>query len=484
MPLPLLLLAPVPPTPLPTDLEVTAVATAPAEAPAGEVASVTCRVAWSNAWRDDRNHDAAWLFARWGSGTWTQRLLLAPDGHVATQVEGSNAAPAEIVVSEDGMGCFVRLAGPYAGDVAFDVTLRLADGALPEGVVPERWLVHGVEMVYVPEGAFEVGEPDAGSKLVSEGCALFRSGPDGAHAGTFRIESEGPIAVAPEDGALWYRTDASYPQYTGDAKGPIPAAFPKGFGAFYCMKYELDQGTYAAFLNDILEQPQAFRSPLGKPGYHQRRGSIVTTGRRFVATSPRRPHNQCSWEDGLAFSDWAGLRPLTELEFTKAARGPLPAVSGEHAWGSADKSRFERIVGASDDLRRAGADDERLAALDDRPVLGASHWRILDLSGSVWEKVVSVGHPAGRAFEGSHGDGFVGDATGEAGNADWPRGDDYARPGTGGYGYRGGGFYSQSSRPLDDRAPDVELCYRYYAAWGEGPRLVAYGYRACRTAPR
>lgn len=38
----------------------------------------------------------------------------------------------------------------------------------------------------------------------------------------------------------------------------------------------------------------------------------------------------------LAYLDWSGLRPMTELEYEKAARGPLPPLAGEYAWGTAD----------------------------------------------------------------------------------------------------------------------------------------------------
>lgn len=41
-------------------------------------------------------------------------------------------------------------------------------------------------------------------------------------------------------------------------------------------------------------------------------------------------------ETVLAYLDWAGLRPQTEFEFEKSARGPVAPVAGEFAWGTAD----------------------------------------------------------------------------------------------------------------------------------------------------
>jgi hypothetical protein len=43
--------------------------------------------------------------------------------------------------------------------------------------------------------------------------------------------------------------------------------------------------------------------------------------------------NQLGWDDFSAVLCWACLRPMTELEYEKACRGPLAAVTGEFAWG-------------------------------------------------------------------------------------------------------------------------------------------------------
>ena len=120
--------------------------------------------------------------------------------------------------------------------------------------------------------------------------------------------------------------------------------------------------------------------------------------------------------------------------------------------------------------------DESKLTDETRPTFGASFYWVMDLSGSVWEKVITIGNSLGRAFEGSHGDGIL--KMGAATNADWPSSDDEV----GGFGYRGGGYYEEGTS-YSDFNPHSPIGYRYYGAWSGGPRSIAYGYRAGRTAP-
>src|SRR5208283_4202281 len=82
------------------------------------------------------------------------------------------------------------------------------------------------------------------------------------------------------------------------------------------------------------------------------RNGIVVTGLPAVITSPMTfgcklsgsangstdgewiAMNYSYWLDAAAYAAWAGLRPYTELEYEKAARGPITPVNGEYAWGS------------------------------------------------------------------------------------------------------------------------------------------------------
>ena len=428
---------------------------------------VDARVSWKNGWRNARNHDAVWLVVKLRGNprsAWTHGRLVRATAQGTPQGSCS--------VSKDQVGAFCQASKEHRGDVAWQIALDVEPAGLREADVAAgtaEALVFGVEMVYIPAGPFTIGDPDPKS---GEGNAFYRSDAQGNHAGTLRVKSEDAIPVGRQEGALFYKGG----QYSGDANGPVPAAFPKGTRAFYVMKYEILQGQYATFLNAIGDNAAGFRAPLGSMHYHDQRGSIRIQGGRYVAAAADRPANFVSWDDGCAFADWAGLRPWTELEFTKAARGPVDPVAGDFPWGTASKDRLLRRTQPNDELLQTGEADESKLTDATRDVLGASYYWVMDLAGSVWEKVVTIGHPRGRAFQGTHGDGRLADY-GMATNADWPLGDNEA----GGYGYRGGGYYDRGTA---DTAlnPHSRVEQRPYGSWGGGPRVVAYGFRAARTA--
>jgi formylglycine-generating enzyme required for sulfatase activity len=141
-------------------------------------------------------------------------------------------------------------------------------------------------------------------------------------------------------------------EYEGDRRGPVPAAFPKGTAPFYVMKYEITQGQYAAFLNTLADEASHFRAIHGGRDYAKFRGSIsLGPDGRYVAASPARPANRVSWDDGCAFADWAGLRPMTDLDHTKAARDPRSPARA-FPWGTT-RTRVLRVVRPDDERRRA-----------------------------------------------------------------------------------------------------------------------------------
>ncbi len=443
-----------------------------ARAPNATMAQVTLTVSWQNAWRNDRNHDAAWIFVkvRADEGPWRPapvvKAMIRPVARLTPQAAFS--------LPDDRAGVFCLPAASYRGALEWplDLTVDLTglDTLKPETRLDVR--AFALEMVFIQEGGFTLGDPDPAALKFA---AFYRSDATGQPNGLISVRSEEAISVGPNAGSLYYQVE--HPEYEGDRQGPVPAAFPKGFQAFYAMKYELSQGQYAEFLNTLGAEATGFRAIHGGRDYYRHRGTIRVERERYVADHPQRPANRVSWEDGLAFADWAGLRPMTELEFEKAARGPSSPVAHEFPWGTSSRHGMRRLMQANDDL--ASTDEADEASLTDatRPALGASYYWVMDLAGSVWERAVTIGHPAGRAFKGTHGDGRL-TGYGSATNEDWPRGDDIG----GGYGYRGGGYYEQGMRDSEFN-PYSPIAYRRFGSWGQAPRSLAYGFRAVRTAP-
>lgn len=439
---------------------------------------VRCTLSWENAWRDPamNNHDAAWIFLKFKPNDPeynSRHLLLRPEGHRVLGQSGNHPAP-ELEVSADRVGMFVYLSKNYRGNVSWALELAFDPAGLgrlnaKDGV----WMLHAIEMALVPSGAFTLGDPDPAAQ---KAASFFRVGESGESAELYSIKEENAIIpVGDTPGSLNYQ--ASEPEYQGDGKGPVPAAFPKGVAAFYIMKYEITQGQYALFLNALGKQASYFRVNFSGKGYEKDRGSIHLSKGLYVAKSPNRPLNFVSWDDGCGFADWAGLRPMTELEFEKACRGTSKPIPHEFPWGTADKQQLARFVDVDDEVKYRKGVQESQSNASNRAIFGAAACGALDLAGSLWERVVSIGHPLGRAYLGTHGDGRL-SSYGYATNEDWPRGDDER---SGGFGYRGGGYY-EHGKPEGDFNPHSPIGWRNFAAWSGGPRSIAYGFRCVRSA--
>ncbi len=201
--------------------------------------------------------------------------------------------------------------------------------------------VSAIEMVYIPEASFYLGS----------GGREFNSFTQGAwsvgNTIPYRVLSESEIEVANEAGKLWITNSTS--------NFRIPSLFPKGYNAIYCMKYEISQEQYVDFLNSLTYSQQFNRthsnpnSVIGtgalSPTLLNRSGIVIKNSgvisgkpavygldynRNGVYNEPDDGGsiacNFLSWMDVAAYLDWCGLRPMTELEFEKIARGPLTPV--------------------------------------------------------------------------------------------------------------------------------------------------------------
>ncbi len=444
-------------------------------------------VSWDNSWRASwtelasanvtgadlalENWDAAWVFLKWrGDGEWMPATLTT-NGHTAP-------TGVTITVPADGRGAFIHRS--VAGSGTFSATVKLCWNRNLDGAGASVDLsAHAIEMVYVPECAFKLGSGAISSFFLSDsGCFTDGSWSSGATL-PFLVAGEEALTISNAAGCLWGTSNTDKNSIGGF--GSLPGVFPKGFKAFYCMKYEITQGQFAEFLNHQTAANAAIRYDATNAG--KNRYTITGSHPNFSASAPNRANNFLSWADGLHYVTWSGLRPMTELEYEKACRGPLNPVAEEYAWGSTSITQTTGLNqdGTSDETPtlatancaygsaanvqgpvRAGA---FARATTGRRDAGASYWGIMELSGNLWERVITVGRSEGRAFTGVHGTGsWDFPATG------WPIVNELA------YGVRGGAWNTTSDTM--NRVSD-----RSFASVQNPNRSTSYGWRAVRTSP-
>jgi formylglycine-generating enzyme required for sulfatase activity len=194
-------------------------------------------------------------------------------------------------------------------------------------------------MVYVPQGSFYAGSGG------TEYNAFYKYP---TTTNPYQITGEGAITVGTATNNLYYPDVWN----GGDQLGPIPSAFPKGYNAFCCMKYEISQQGYVDLLNS-LTQTQANTRKYTSTSF--RYAITGGTAGSYATTNPHVACNYLSWADVAAYLDWSGLRPMTELEFEKSCRGTLPAVPNEYAWGNT------LIASSIYTLSNSGANNENIA---------------------------------------------------------------------------------------------------------------------------
>lgn len=431
-----------------------------------------CNISWENAWKNDRNHDAAWLFFKSTSMGDTWHIRVAAEGHEVVEVFAPEQSGGfSFQVPSDQAGLFVQPNERMRGKVSMTVKIALQKGEF-EGLNAHDNLLtaHGIEMVYIPEGPFYVG--DTSQAPIDHG-GIYAPGAGEGQPGLFHIRSEAALRVGPS-GDLYYQNPRGY---SGDQAGPIPATFPKGFSGYYMMKYELRAGQYVEFLNTLRDSQRIARMVHEQPGYYESGGSIELIDGQFTTAYPSKPAYFVGWADAMAFADWAGLRPMTELEFTKAARADTKPASEDFPWGNTSKLHIQRLPNDKGVLEMRNAWTEDQLSDETKHHFGASNYWVMDLAGSLWERVITIGHSRGRAFTGQHGDGRLSD-DGSADVTEWPSGAEDE----GGFGFRGGGFYGYN-REYHSYNPFSPVAYRPYGGWAGGDRTKAYGTRLVRSAP-
>ncbi len=483
------------------NIVVTNVTLAPSVEP-GQV-FVQCDVSWDASWRASwtesgtwTNWDAAWVFVKYritSDGAWNHASLSANASEYTSPAGSTISVGLSTNSGGTNFGCGVFLYRSNEGSGSwtnFGVKLRWRyadDGVANTARVDVS--VHAIEMVYVPQGSFYAGD---GTTTSVRG--QFCSNTTGTVA--FQITNENyTITLGGNTASSLGNNNASGMKAADDFNNAtpktLPAAYPKGYNAFYCMKHEISEGQWVSFFNMLTDSQKTTRdiTSISNDGKNSdsvvKRNTVAWTTGDATTAAPDRACGFLCWQDGAAYADWAGLRPMTELEFEKACRGPLPSVANEYAWGNTTVTPTTAIVndGTGVDTATGGncnyiscATPEGpyrvgiyATAASDRTASGATYWGIMEMSGNLHDRPVTVGNTTGRAFTGVLGDGRL-NATGDANAANWP---DTSATGTG---FRGGSNVKTGTQ-TDLRSSDR---YNGPVTWNH--RGQDYGFRAVRQS--
>ena len=497
-------------------------------------------LSWDNAWRESDaaitagtgNHDALWVFMKYSidNGTTWKHAMLKAEGGTSTALGnglvnptgfsdgtatlGGSAVDLDIVVPTEATsgrtGAFVQISGgrvstvygpvsasgvTFVWDTSTIGTLPAHDALAATALIQ----VFAIEMAYIPQGSFYVGD---GTTSTVQG--QLRAA--GSVTTPFQITSEGQLTLGGGGAGSVGNNNASG-MYTADdfnnsTSKTLPAAFPKGYNAFYVMKSEVSQGQWVAFFNTLTTTQKGNRDITGgvlnstgkaSDGEVNRNTVSWTSGTASAGTNTYVACNFLSWMDGAAYAAWAGLRPFTELEYEKMSRGLADPVANEYAWGTTNITQVTGISNSGAANETAGNSGNGLCVYGNhanvqgplrtgfagvsginRLTVGAGYYGGMELSGNVWERPVSVGNATGRGFTGSHGSGEL-STNGYATNSDWPGYGSGEVTAATGSGFRGGDWYYAT---VYARVSD-----RHYAALVNASRSNTYGARCARTSP-
>jgi len=222
-------------------------------------ATITFDIGWEHSWRHESNHDAAWVFFKVrpeGAAEWRHVRLAAdrvlnPTGYG----QAADGTRLDLIVPDgaDGFtGLLARRAAYGLGRVtAKDVTAVCDRGSVP-GFTPDTKVEirgFGIDMVFVPAGPFELGGGTSPNRFYRVNDTADSSQP-------FRVTGPGAIPTGQQPGRLWARRGCQ-----PEDGGEIPAAFPNGYAAIYCMKKCITGFQYAGLLNTLPPARAEARSP-------------------------------------------------------------------------------------------------------------------------------------------------------------------------------------------------------------------------------
>lgn len=449
-------------------------------------ALITFPLSWDHSWRESESWDAVYLFVKYrrvGVNEPWHHAYLKDSGHRAT---GGNNVPAmEFLPVKTVNWNVLRLDTIYAGNyyptsitsepavagvflfrripgngnidiprVSLEWDFKQGDLNLYHDVTVDdirnhkiEVSVQAVEMVYVPNGPYYLGDRISGYSFVSK----------------------------ENDSAFYMDTDDSVKVYIMGTTGTtgvqsawvVPDLYPTGYTGYYTMKYEVSQEQYVNFLNRLTYADQKKRIgndldalatgdyAFGKKDQPSYRNGIILQDRFSTHDSAvvfgfdlnyddpvnsdddgkSIPCNYLTPDDMQAYCDWAGLRPNSEMEYEKACRQRNPSVvanARSFAWGNTkfasldywtpstvkyDNSEEETVLinNQTETGRMNGPKVHNLGPVrcgafatetSDIYKAGASRWGVMELTGNLAE--IYYNSRQGKNFNGEvFGDGNI-----------------------------------------------------------------------------
>lgn len=512
----------------------------------GDSARISFDLQWDHSWRKDSeepyNYDGVWIFVKYRdclekqTGSPSEYLHAWLDTDSTRHTINSSTvggAPVSLICqtgltnvsgTDRGMGVFIyQEPGTRKGDVIADsisLLWRTGEHSPAEDATANTYdiQVFAIEMVYVPTDSFYLGDGISNDRFY-----------DNALGGSYQFKINSANMTYSTDNGENLAADASQ-------NITINPDFPNGYQGYWIMKYEISQDQYRGFLNtlsrsmqdyrveaDIAQdeatvsnkyilsntQTMSYRNAIVCPTIIGTGGEPVTFYMDYDGDLAYNENedganiacNYLSKADVLAYMDWAALRPITEMEYEKACRGPYEKPFGrteQKPWGNAiinevtgienegtpsetaSNLGVEGICNYNANLSINGPLRCGFAATDtsDRYTSGAGYYGVYEMAGNVMDLAITLlwinSYPDADDFDGKAGDGLLSN-TARANVDTWPQGADgsgdseYYLITKGGYFYRTGTDYESISYRWGWHSNDNQ---RNFVLGGRGGRYV------------